>query len=819
MDIKQIKDNPALNKIWTFSNNNFQNWRKNLPQRFEPLEQMELKHKISLLFILTSLLTVTVIGLASYWLSVGSIEKSQQEQLVAINENKLQQVKNFFDEQLQNGQAMAQGKFIADLLETMDNTAEHLGFKSDQDIDVAAPFYSATEKKYQPLLQELLEQYRIPNFELINNSGTVLIAAKADTYIGKNLKSGTLKESDLAQAHARSLQSNAPLLIDLHYSETIKKPVAYLLIPIVSKYDRETYKTNERMGTLVFEINWGILTNILTSTPGPGKSGEAYLLGKDLLLRSDTSSNQSEFKTQESISEKKAIDQPFLKKLYSTEDKFPKGSKVSVNEGMNYIKNQIVGAYSIIDILDNRFALAVEIGKDELYQSTSPIKLYLPLLIVFIIICTSMFGKILGDSGDHSLKVIAEFANRIANGQLQKIDNDFKGETAVCINAMNSMVEVLTNVNNDLQQLAQAGINGNLRQRIGADKYQGDYRKLTQEVNTILDSTIQPINETVLVLQKLSHGDFTNKMVGKYNGDYQVIKKALNTTIDVFNDILTQIKKTVDNANLSAKKIISTSNALHTGATQQASAVEEISSSMGEIVSQINSNADNATKAQKVSTDVKDNAGIGTTHMNGMLKAMDDIKSSSQNISKIIKVIDEIAFQTNLLALNAAVEAARAGKHGKGFAVVAAEVRNLAGRSAEAAKETTSMIEDSKVKVSQGSNIAKETSDALSSIVSGITEVTKLITEISAATNEQAQGVSQINIGLQRVAEVTQNNTISAEETTTTSEEMAQQAISLTGIIGKFKLGEVNVSGSEDDDENDKENNKNNNCDSIQQAA
>ena len=212
---------------------------------------------------------------------------------------------------------------------------------------------------------------------------------------------------------------------------------------------------------------------------------------------------------------------------------------------------------------------------------------------------------------------------------------------------------------------------------------------------------------------------------------------------------------------------------------------------MGQITAQTTQNAENATQANQLAVTARDGAKSGDEQMNEMLGAMREIEEASNNISKIIKVIDEIAFQTNLLALNAAVEAARAGVHGKGFAVVAEEVRNLAARSARAAKETTEMIEGSIKKVSFGTNIAKETATALGAIVSDVGKVTDLVAEIAAASNEQAEGINQVNAGLDQVNQVTQRNTATAEESAASAEEMSGQTGEMQGMISKFQLREV----------------------------
>ena len=237
--------------------------------------------------------------------------------------------------------------------------------------------------------------------------------------------------------------------------------------------------------------------------------------------------------------------------------------------------------------------------------------------------------------------------------------------------------------------------------------------------------------------------------------------------------------------------------ALSQGSTEQASSIEEITSSMTEVAAQTKENATNANQANELAIVAKDNAVSGNQQMQEMLKAMAEINDSSANISKIIKVIDEIAFQTNILALNAAVEAARAGQHGKGFAVVAEEVRNLAARSANAAKETTAMIEGSIKKVDMGTKIANETAQALNKIVGDVTKATQLVGGIAAASNEQASGISQVNLAIEQVAQVVQTNSATAEESAAASEELSGQAEILKQIVSKFKLKKTrNSSGA-----------------------
>ncbi len=272
---------------------------------------------------------------------------------------------------------------------------------------------------------------------------------------------------------------------------------------------------------------------------------------------------------------------------------------------------------------------------------------------------------------------------------------------------------------------------------------------------------------------------------GKQIGHIEVVNEITKQVVlDKILGNVAEFSKQIDSG---AAQVSMASQSLSQGATEQAAALEEITSSMTEVSSQTSHNAQNAEQARSITASTRDSVKDGANQMQEMTTAMDEIQSSSEEITKIIKTIDDIAFQTNLLALNAAVEAARAGTHGKGFAVVAEEVRNLAARSAKAAAETAELIESSNSRVKNGSSIASKTSESLEKIVDGTVQAADLLGEIAEASKNQAESISHISQGITQIGIVTQQNTASSEETASAANELSSQSHNLQALIYEFE--------------------------------
>ncbi|WP_378954144.1 methyl-accepting chemotaxis protein [Pelosinus sp. sgz500959] len=302
----------------------------------------------------------------------------------------------------------------------------------------------------------------------------------------------------------------------------------------------------------------------------------------------------------------------------------------------------------------------------------------------------------------------------------------------------------------------------------------------------------QPVKEMVDVASKIASGDLNVEVNVTTRDEIGKLAQTFNMMTDNINRSMSSISEAAEQVAAGAQQIASSGEVLSQGSTEQASAIEEITASMTQVAVQTKQNAVNANQANALAISSKEHAIEGNAQMQEMIESMTEINESSANISKIIKVIDEIAFQTNILALNAAVEAARAGQHGKGFAVVAEEVRNLAARSADAAKETTAMIEESIKKVHMGTKIANDTAEALDGIVQGVAKAAELVGHIAEASNEQASAISQINQAINQVSQVVQTNSATAQESASASEELSSQAEVMRDNVSKFKLKQNN---------------------------
>jgi len=439
------------------------------------------------------------------------------------------------------------------------------------------------------------------------------------------------------------------------------------------------------------------------------------------------------------------------------------------------------------------------------------------------------------DAVINPLNMAAQYVNDLSLGHIPtKITETYYGDFNVIKNNLNQCIDAINHLIQDTALLAEAAQKGILSTRADVTQHQGDYRQIVEGVNNTLDAVVTPLSSAAACIDRISKGDIPAHLTETYHGDFNTIKNNLNqcitavnhlvadantladaakegritvradesqhlgdfrkvvagfnNTLDIIVAPIAAVKEAVDTINTAANEISTGNSDLSSRTEQQASSLEETAASMEELASTVKQNAENAKEANQMAINASDVAYKGGQMVSRVVGTMSAINESARKIEDIISVIDGIAFQTNILALNAAVEAARAGEQGRGFAVVAGEVRNLAQRSASAAKEIKELISDSVSKTADGTKQVETAGDTMQEIVNAVKRVSDIIGEIAAASAEQSTGINQVNSAVNNMDETTQQNAALVEEAAAAAESLVEQANQLAETISVFKL-------------------------------
>ncbi len=383
-----------------------------------------------------------------------------------------------------------------------------------------------------------------------------------------------------------------------------------------------------------------------------------------------------------------------------------------------------------------------------------------------------------------------EVMRRYARGDLSVDMDRLPGEKAVITDAMDGTKASLSAINSEIKRLAAAAAAGDFSQRGDAERFEYDFRDMIEGLNALMHTTDDNLAHLSRLLQAIAQGDLTSRMEGDFHGVFARMRDDGNASIDQLAAIVMRIQASSGSISLSSSEIATGNNDLSRRTEQQAANLEETAASMEELTSTVRQNAEHARQADQLARGAAGVAAQGGEVVGQVVTTMTSIEQSSQRIADIISVIDGIAFQTNILALNAAVEAARAGDQGRGFAVVASEVRTLAQRSAAAAKEIKSLIDDSVGKVSEGSQLVRRAGATMDEIVASVQRVTTIMSDIAAASQEQTAGIEQVNQTVMQMDETTQQNAALVEEATAAARSMEDQARQLTDAVAQFRLAD-----------------------------
>lgn len=409
-------------------------------------------------------------------------------------------------------------------------------------------------------------------------------------------------------------------------------------------------------------------------------------------------------------------------------------------------------------------------------------------------------SKLAGIYGDIAARINELVASHIAV-KMQVIDvishyakGDFSidmarlpNEKAKISHTIDNVKHTLLNVSNEINLLVKAGASGDFTHRGNANQFEYTFKDMIVSLNSLLETCDKGFKDIERVANALAKGDLTQIIDKHYVGTFGKVTGEMNSTVGNLKRLISEIQESVETISAATREIAAGNNDLSHRTEQQGASLEESASSMTQLTSTVQSNAENAKLGNQLAIGATDIAGKGLDVVNSVVSTMADINTSSLRIVDIITVIDDIAFQTNILALNAAVEAARAGEQGKGFAVVATEVRNLAQRASNAAGEIKRLIDDSVEKVNGGGKLVATAGATMTEIVNAIQSVTKIMAEISNASAEQSSGIGQVNQTIIRLDDTTQQNAALVEQAAAASEALEQQARQLAQAIHGFK--------------------------------
>lgn len=388
------------------------------------------------------------------------------------------------------------------------------------------------------------------------------------------------------------------------------------------------------------------------------------------------------------------------------------------------------------------------------------------------------------DSVDFTMKELSKVMTALHNGDFSvrmddRVESEFRNQVQTAMSSMNKTISEIILVMENMQL-------GRFQQRVDVEAH-GDLLKLKTGINVSMDALEKAVKDIARVVVAQSHGELTHRITDDYHGELRVLKEAVNASSDKLVEVISSAISASNVVSSAAQEVSQGSLDLSERVQQQAAALEQTSATMDEMSSVVENNTENARQTVQETQQVQQKASEGVAVMRQTIAAMSAIQASSHQISEIVTLIDSIAFQTNLLALNAAVEAARAGDHGRGFAVVAGEVRALAQKSADAARDIRTLIEESVVRINDGTQRASESGEMLEGVNASINHITDRVTQIAQASGEQTEGIKQVHVAIAQIDSVTQQNAALVEETSAASEGLSAQAKGLQSNMAFFK--------------------------------
>ena len=720
-------------------------------------KDLKIKTKLISVLLTIGLTSVAVVGYLGYHDAKQSVSESTKHLLTALREVKKQEIEGYFQESLENVDMLPTFPIVREAVKAFEEAYEKSGLKLSE--FVKSREFNNLDKKYGPIFTKYMKEYGYYDLFLINAKGDVLYTVAREADFGTNVAHGKYADTGLGKVYKEGLREE--VLTDFEpYAPANGDAASFIGAPI-------KWTDGEVHGVIALQIPIGKVNTIMQKRTGLGESGETYLVGPDKLLRSD-----SRFSEGSTILKQKVDTESVREALAGKTD----CKIITGHRGID-----IWSSYTKLNIKGVDWVVLAEIDDEEVMRPVVAIRNQALLVAIVIGAIVAAVAFFFAQSLANPITRAVEVLKKVALGDLSEtITADSKDEIGDLANATSTMVESLKEMAGVSGKLAEGDINIDFKPKSDRDV-----------MGNAMVTMVESLKNMATVTEKIAQGDLTVDFKPKSERD--VMGKALLKMETDLSNVVGNILVSSENVSSGSSEIAAGNQDLSQRSQEQASALEETASTVEQMTSNIKANAENAEKANQLARTAAEAAQQGGKVVEKTVHQMEAVTESSKKIADIIDTVNEIAFQTNLLALNAAVEAARAGEQGRGFAVVAGEVRNLAGRSAEAAKEIQTLIRDSVEKIETGNKLVEDTGATLKTIIESVNNVANNISEISSASQEQSAGIDQVNKAVSQMDEVVQQNASLVEEAAATSENLASEADEMQRMMGTFKVNTTNI--------------------------
>ena len=746
-------------------------------------KNMTIKAKIIILLVVSLSLLTVVVATFSVSKAQESLVAQNYAMLTSARDSKASQITTFFQERIGDITVLSRSADIKELIEDLNNASMEIDTNPNGKFPVTNDLIKKTTQKHEEYFQSYMKDYGYYDIFLIDGkSGQVIYSAAKESDYGSNLKTGEFKDSGLAEAYNKAMSMNRAVFIDMKpYAPSNNVPAMFL----AKKVDIHGISA-----VLVFQISDKAINKIMQFRKGYGESQEDYLVGSDLLMRSDSFLDPKGHSLKASFANNSKVDTVASRNALN--------GKEHTEIIDDYNGNPVLSAYSQVLVgEDFKWAILSEIDEAEVLITPHAIRNII-IIISIVLLAFVVIGAIVTINNivvkrlvkfQEGLVGFFDYVNRDAK-DVKELEADNFDEIGLMANVVNENIKKAKKGIEEDRAIIDETIHvlgefeqGDLTQRITTKVNNPALNELRDVLNNMGSNLEHNIDNILTVLEKFSQYNYLHKVDTKGIKEHLLrLSNGVNSLGDSITEMLVDNKKNGMIIDSSSNILLKNVDTLNHSSNSAAASLEETAAALEEITGNVTNTTEKIAQMSVLAKNVTDSASQGLALATKTTRAMDEINQQVTAINEAITVIDQIAFQTNILSLNAAVEAATAGEAGKGFAVVAQEVRNLASRSAEAAKEIKSLVENANIKANEGKTIADSMIEGYSSLNTNIDKTIELISDVSSASREQQTGIVQINDAINSLDQQTQKNAEVASKTKDIAVKTSQIA---TNIVKK----------------------------------